>query len=153
VFKVYIFHVEYHPVFTWYAQCVTFNSFPSTNIELVYNFTSLFFLYGFPLIMITFCYTRILCEIYRINAEERNGKQVGKALRASHKIAHIMFGWVVSILFCRKWTATFKHGGIAQGQNSDAEDDFNHCCDFFPVLDTVQCHVPLVIWVNCNIQI
>lgn len=72
--KSFIFHVETHPVFKWYEQCVTFNSFPSQEYELAYNFFGFVFLYGIPLIMIIVCYSRILFEIYRINALKKNGK-------------------------------------------------------------------------------
>lgn len=67
----FIFHVETHPIFKWYQQCVTFNSFPNADFELVYNFFGFTFLYGVPLVTIVSCYFRILLEIWRINSRRR----------------------------------------------------------------------------------
>jgi len=76
-FKPFVFHVESHPDFSWYKQCVTFNSFASPLAELAYNLFGFFFLYVFPMLMIIFCYSSILLEMHRV-ARLQNGKQNGK---------------------------------------------------------------------------
>ena len=58
-----IFHIEYHPQYTWYAQCVTFNFFPSPAHELAYNLFNLFTIYGLPLAVIVVSYALILLEM------------------------------------------------------------------------------------------
>jgi hypothetical protein len=75
LFQSYVFHVQRHPVFTWYEQCVTFNSFGSEASELVYNFFGFLFMYGFPMIVIVICYLSILYEIYKVNALKKNGER------------------------------------------------------------------------------
>ncbi|ESP00340.1 hypothetical protein LOTGIDRAFT_140886 [Lottia gigantea] len=58
-----IFHVERHPVYEWFTQCVTFNFFPSPSHELAYNLFNVIAVYGLPLVIITGTYSLILCEI------------------------------------------------------------------------------------------
>lgn len=66
-----IFHVETHPIFNWYQQCVTFNSFPNPEWELAYNYFGFVFLYAIPLFTIVVCYLCILCKIWRVNSEKK----------------------------------------------------------------------------------
>ncbi|CAL1527361.1 unnamed protein product, partial [Lymnaea stagnalis] len=66
-----IFHVETHPIFRWFQQCVTFNFFPSPDHELAYNLFSIIALYGLPLAIITSAYCVILC---RISKKSRQSK-------------------------------------------------------------------------------
>ncbi|KAL5004678.1 hypothetical protein ScPMuIL_018134 [Solemya velum] len=58
-----IFHVEHHPVHTWFTQCVTFNFFPTPMHELAYNLFNIITVYGLPLTIISTSYIIILCEI------------------------------------------------------------------------------------------
>nr|CAP19988.1 G protein coupled receptor [Crassostrea gigas] len=58
-----IFHVETHPKYRTFRQCVTFNFFPSHNHELAYNLFNLITLYALPLLIITTSYSLILWEI------------------------------------------------------------------------------------------
>ncbi|XP_031784266.1 adipokinetic hormone receptor isoform X1 [Nasonia vitripennis] len=60
-----VFHVEAHPTFTWYEQCITFNTFPSFTHELTYSLFGMVMMYWFPLIVIIYTYTSILAEMYR----------------------------------------------------------------------------------------
>ncbi|GFO14810.1 gonadotropin-releasing hormone receptor [Plakobranchus ocellatus] len=66
-----IFHVERHPQFPWFQQCVTFNFFPTPDHELAYNLFSIIALYGLPLFIITSAYCVILC---RISKKSRQSK-------------------------------------------------------------------------------
>ncbi|XP_076103116.1 adipokinetic hormone/corazonin-related peptide receptor variant I-like isoform X3 [Mytilus galloprovincialis] len=67
-----IFHVDRHPKYTWFTQCVTFNFFPTTAHELAYNLFNLTTLYGLPLIIISVSYCSIL---YQISKKTRQSKE------------------------------------------------------------------------------
>ncbi|XP_043483308.1 gonadotropin-releasing hormone II receptor-like isoform X2 [Leptopilina heterotoma] len=60
-----VFHVENHPNFTWYQQCITFNTFPSSTHELTYSLFGMLMMYWVPLTVIIYTYTSILIEIYK----------------------------------------------------------------------------------------
>ena len=60
-----IFHVEKHPKFPSFEQCVTFNSFPNQAVEQAYNFVGFVAMYAIPLSTILFCYGSIVCVLYR----------------------------------------------------------------------------------------
>lgn len=51
--QVYIFHVEAHPNFPWYTQCVTFHSFPSPAWEMAYTVFGIIMIYLMPLVKFT----------------------------------------------------------------------------------------------------
>nr|CAD7445876.1 unnamed protein product [Timema bartmani] len=63
--QIVLFHVEPHSKVSWYAQCVTFHSFPSKTQELTYLVFGMAMMYGIPLLVIIFTYVSILLEIYR----------------------------------------------------------------------------------------
>uniref|UniRef100_T1J812 G-protein coupled receptors family 1 profile domain-containing protein n=1 Tax=Strigamia maritima TaxID=126957 RepID=T1J812_STRMM len=67
-----VFHVQRHPDYPFFEQCVTFNSFPTDNHELAYNMFCMLAMYGVPLLVIVFVYTRILCEISNKSRETRD---------------------------------------------------------------------------------
>ncbi|CAL1289484.1 unnamed protein product [Larinioides sclopetarius] len=60
-----IFHVETHPEYPQFVQCVSFNFFPTLYHKMAYNIFCLLAVYGVPLSVIIFCYSRILWEISR----------------------------------------------------------------------------------------
>lgn len=62
-FQSVIFHVETHPKYRTFTQCVTFKFFPSANHELAYNLFNLITLYALPLLIITTSYSLILWKI------------------------------------------------------------------------------------------
>ncbi|ODM93261.1 Gonadotropin-releasing hormone II receptor [Orchesella cincta] len=102
-----IFHVEVHPEFRWYQQCITFNSFPSRNVELAYNLISFFFLYVLPMLTIIFCYARILAELYRVNSQKQNDdmlrrSNLGVLGRAKVRMLKMTVIIVATFVFC--WT-------------------------------------------------
>lgn len=66
---MFVFHVERHPDYLWYEQCITFNSFSSRHLEVIYVFFGMFMMYGLPLLVIIFSYVSILGEIYRRSVE------------------------------------------------------------------------------------
>ncbi|KAK2148862.1 hypothetical protein LSH36_479g02006 [Paralvinella palmiformis] len=66
-----IFHVEHHPVYNWFTQCVTFNFYPTPAHELAYNLFNMAALYGVPLLIIIISYTLILWEISKKSRESR----------------------------------------------------------------------------------
>lgn len=70
-FQCVIFHIEYHPDYAWFAQCVTFNFFPTAAHELAYNLFNIITVYGLPLIVIIISYTIILCEITKKSRESK----------------------------------------------------------------------------------
>ncbi|GIY03814.1 gonadotropin-releasing hormone II receptor [Caerostris darwini] len=63
-----IYHVENHPEFPKFMQCVNHNFFPTPYHELAYDMFCLIIVYGAPLSIILFCNGRILwviCKKYR----------------------------------------------------------------------------------------
>ncbi|XP_064608084.1 adipokinetic hormone/corazonin-related peptide receptor variant I-like [Liolophura sinensis] len=66
-----IFHVETHPEFQWFTQCVTFNFFPSKKHELAYNLFNAITVYGLPLVIISISYISILWKISQKTKESR----------------------------------------------------------------------------------
>lgn len=70
-FQSVIFHVEHHPQFAWYTQCVTFNFFPTAKHELAYNLFNIITLYGLPLLIISASYSLILFEISKKTRQSR----------------------------------------------------------------------------------
>ncbi|XP_044019876.1 gonadotropin-releasing hormone II receptor isoform X1 [Aphidius gifuensis] len=64
-----VFHVEVHPNYTWYEQCITYNAFASDGHELMYSIFGMVMMYFFPLIIIIYTYSSILLEIYRKSRE------------------------------------------------------------------------------------
>ncbi|KAJ8304005.1 hypothetical protein KUTeg_017588, partial [Tegillarca granosa] len=68
-----IFHVERHPKYTWYTQCVTFNFFPTPKHELAYNLFNVITVYALPLVIITTSYSLIL---YSISKNARQAKRL-----------------------------------------------------------------------------
>ncbi|XP_023238221.1 uncharacterized protein LOC111637048 [Centruroides sculpturatus] len=65
VFASIIFRVQEHPEFPQFIQCVSFNFFPTEWHQTAYNLFCLLALYGVPLFIIIYCYSRILWEISR----------------------------------------------------------------------------------------
>lgn len=60
-----IFRVQEHPEYPQFIQCVSFNFFPTEWHQTAYNLFCLLALYGIPLFIIIYCYSRILWEISR----------------------------------------------------------------------------------------
>ncbi|XP_068994293.1 adipokinetic hormone/corazonin-related peptide receptor variant I-like [Neodiprion pinetum] len=71
-----VFHVDNHPVFTWYEQCITYNTFPSYTHELTYSLFGMITMYALPLIVIIFSYASIIIEIYKRSRESFTGKSL-----------------------------------------------------------------------------
>ncbi|ODM93483.1 Gonadotropin-releasing hormone II receptor [Orchesella cincta] len=106
--QVFIFHVETHPEFPWFEQCVTFNFFPGPGVELAYNFFGFFFLYVLPLIVIIFCYFRILYEIHEANKgkrnEDENHTRSNRGTLGRAKIRTLKMTLIMVATFCLCWT-------------------------------------------------
>ncbi|XP_040581282.1 adipokinetic hormone/corazonin-related peptide receptor variant I [Lepeophtheirus salmonis] len=81
--QMYIFHVESHPKYPWYTQCVTFNSFPSQAYETAYTIFGMIMMYLFPLIVIIVTYTIILTTIFKKSNASRNESRNNTGLRRS----------------------------------------------------------------------
>ncbi len=77
VFQSVIFHVEHHPHYPWFADCVTFNFFPTPSHELAYNLFNLVTVYGVPLLIILVSYSLILREVIKKTQESRGTGQHG----------------------------------------------------------------------------
>ncbi|XP_055898593.1 adipokinetic hormone/corazonin-related peptide receptor variant I-like [Biomphalaria glabrata] len=60
-----IFHIERHPNFPWFLQCVTFNFFQNDSQELAYDMFSFVAVYVNPLLVIVMAYTLILIKLSR----------------------------------------------------------------------------------------
>lgn len=58
-----IWQVMSHPDFPWYYQCATFGAFSTPTMELMYGISVMMLTYGFPLVIILFCYLGIWVRI------------------------------------------------------------------------------------------
>ncbi|XP_066983882.1 adipokinetic hormone/corazonin-related peptide receptor variant I-like [Macrobrachium rosenbergii] len=103
--QMFIFHVEAHPEFPWFQQCVTFNSFPSPTYELVYIVAGFVAMYALPLTTIVICYGSIVIVLYRKDvisrdpADERRAPSLG---RAKTRTLHMTLIIVMVFFLC--WT-------------------------------------------------
>lgn len=68
-----VFRVETHPNFTWFTQCITFNTFPSDVHKVSYTLFGMVVMYWVPLIVIFYTYTSIFVEICRRSQERNEG--------------------------------------------------------------------------------
>ncbi|XP_063596060.1 gonadotropin-releasing hormone receptor-like [Penaeus indicus] len=100
-----IFHVEQHPEYPWFEQCVTFNSFPSPTVELMYNVAGFLAMYAIPLCTIVFCYGSIVIVLYRKDvfsrdaSDERHAPSLG---RTKTRTLHMTLIIVTVFFLC--WT-------------------------------------------------
>ncbi|KAG8229436.1 hypothetical protein J437_LFUL000958 [Ladona fulva] len=78
----FIFHVETHPNYTDYKQCVTFHSFPNRELEVAYSMFGNIVMYIIPLIVISFCYASIFRELSK-KSMEHQGRAVER--EATHE--------------------------------------------------------------------
>lgn len=76
MFQSVIFHLERHPNYTWYHQCVTFNFFPSHDHELAYNLFNFVAVYLVPLIVIIVSYALILRVMSKKARENRGQSEI-----------------------------------------------------------------------------
>lgn len=60
-----IFHIKFHPKYTFYRQCVTFGFYPTEQHEMVYNLFCLIMLYLAPLTIIIVFYGAIVLTIFK----------------------------------------------------------------------------------------
>ncbi|XP_024936124.1 gonadotropin-releasing hormone II receptor isoform X2 [Cephus cinctus] len=101
-----VFHVESHPKFTWYEQCITYNFFPSDAHELTYSLFGMVMMYGFPLTVIIYTYSSILVEIYK-----RSRESVSDRIRRSSlgflgraRIRTLKMTIIIVVVFFVCWT-------------------------------------------------
>ncbi|KAK7065922.1 hypothetical protein SK128_018508, partial [Halocaridina rubra] len=103
--KSIIFHVEKHPDFPGFEQCVTFNSFPSPTYELIYNIAGFVAMYALPLTTIVICYGSIVIVLYRKDvlsretADERHAPSLG---RTKTRTLHMTL--IIVMVFALCWT-------------------------------------------------
>ncbi|KAK0067007.1 gonadotropin-releasing hormone II receptor [Biomphalaria pfeifferi] len=77
-----IFHLEYHPVFTWFSQCITFNFFSSELDEMVYDVFVFVAVYAAPLLIMVTMYTLILIKLCRQHTKhDVTGKPSSHAIK------------------------------------------------------------------------
>lgn len=69
-----VFHLETHPNYTCYTQCITFNFFPSYVHEVSYTLFGMLIMYWFPLVVIFYTYSSIFMEICRRSKEKSEDK-------------------------------------------------------------------------------
>ena len=70
-----VFHVEKHPQFQWYEQCVTifFTSTLSREYEFLYFLMGMMFLYVLPFIVILVTYGGIIWHLHTKSRRGRGG--------------------------------------------------------------------------------
>ena len=68
-----VFRVLPHPQYTHvnFVQCIDKDAYNSNTTRLLYLFSSLFFMYLLPLLVIIFCYTGIVVSLARRSAPRR----------------------------------------------------------------------------------
>ena len=71
--QIYIFHVDTHPKFTWYTQCVDFGSYPSPAWQQAYMLFDAVLLFFVPLAVIIVTYTIILITINKNRRDIASG--------------------------------------------------------------------------------
>ncbi|PSN54063.1 hypothetical protein C0J52_03123 [Blattella germanica] len=103
---VFIFHVQQHPVFTWYEQCLDFDMFPTQLYQFWYRILNMVLVYGFPLLVIFISYACILTEIFRryqLSSDENFRRSslvfLNRAKNRTLKMAIIIF-----VVFFICWT-------------------------------------------------
>ncbi|XP_042900353.1 adipokinetic hormone/corazonin-related peptide receptor variant I-like isoform X2 [Parasteatoda tepidariorum] len=89
-----IFHLESHPDYPEFIQCVSFNFFPTKYHKMAYNIFCLLALYGVPLVIIIFCYSCILWEISKRSRDNdgdlsQESRYRGRPCLRRSDIAHI----------------------------------------------------------------
>uniref|UniRef100_A0A1B0DK44 G-protein coupled receptors family 1 profile domain-containing protein n=1 Tax=Phlebotomus papatasi TaxID=29031 RepID=A0A1B0DK44_PHLPP len=72
-----IFHVQQHPDFPGFWQCVTFGFFATPRMEAAYNLFCLTAMYFGPLAAISIAYTAIVCEISNRSDRSRTKDEGG----------------------------------------------------------------------------
>ncbi|XP_046592124.1 adipokinetic hormone/corazonin-related peptide receptor variant I isoform X1 [Neodiprion lecontei] len=101
-----VFHVDNHPVFTWYEQCITYNTFPSYTHELTYSLFGMITMYALPLIVIIFSYASIIIEIYKRSRESFTDKMRRSSLGflGRAKIRTLKMTIIIVLVFFVCWT-------------------------------------------------
>ncbi|KAK0076177.1 hypothetical protein PV325_005788, partial [Microctonus aethiopoides] len=104
--QIVVFHVETHPEFTWYQQCITYNVFPSDSHELTYSLFGMIMMYCFPLIVIIYTYSSILMEIYRKSRESAYDRMRRSSLGflGRAKIRTLKMTIIIVVVFFVCWT-------------------------------------------------
>ncbi|KAK4305625.1 hypothetical protein Pmani_022483, partial [Petrolisthes manimaculis] len=72
-----IFHVDSHPLFDNFHQCVTFGFFKTQAEEVTYNIFCLVAMYFLPLVVIIIVYFRILWEISQNSRDSKKASRGG----------------------------------------------------------------------------
>ncbi|CRK87306.1 CLUMA_CG001108, isoform A [Clunio marinus] len=100
-----IFHVDTHPIFSNFTQCVSFNVL-STSGEFAYNILCLLMMYAVPLLIIVFSYGSIYYEIFqksRIKNSDRFRRSSINVLgRAKRRTLRMTITIVIVFIVC--WT-------------------------------------------------
>ncbi|CAK9824124.1 Adipokinetic hormone/corazonin-related peptide receptor variant I [Anthophora retusa] len=101
-----VFHLESHPNYPCYLQCVTFNTFPTHTHEITYSFFGMLTMYCFPLVVIIYAYVSILLEICRRSKKSEVDKirrsSMGFLTRA--KIRTLKMTVIIVAVFFICWT-------------------------------------------------
>ncbi|KAH7643064.1 gonadotropin-releasing hormone receptor-like [Dermatophagoides farinae] len=75
-----VFHTESHPQYPDFVQCVSYNSLTERQ-EILYSTFGIAALYLIPLVIIIFCYARIIWEIYKRSIQSSKEKSRIRTLR------------------------------------------------------------------------
>ncbi|XP_035783587.1 gonadotropin-releasing hormone receptor-like isoform X1 [Anopheles albimanus] len=102
----FIFHVETHPNYTQFYQCVTYHFFEEEIYEIIYNVLGMCFMYALPLVVILYCYGSIYYEIFSRtnprNLESFRRSSIDVLGRAKRKTLRMTITIVIVFVVC--WT-------------------------------------------------
>ncbi|CAL8069182.1 unnamed protein product [Orchesella dallaii] len=109
---VLIFHVESHPKFPWYTQCVDFNAFSKPEYELMYRIFGMVMMYALPFILLVVLYGSIAVELYKLSRSSATSFQTPDGLRTTvrgenierAKVKSIQMTFVIAAAFLVCWT-------------------------------------------------
>lgn len=107
-----IFHIESHPLYDWFQQCVVYNFFKSPAHQMAYLMFTFFAMYLLPLIVITVSYTIILYVVIKKTRETKaNQHATNGGLRRSGtgnigraKVKTLKMTLIIVIAFILCWT-------------------------------------------------
>ncbi|XP_014238339.1 gonadotropin-releasing hormone II receptor isoform X3 [Trichogramma pretiosum] len=100
-----VFHVEAHPDYPWYEQCVTFNTFSSVTHERIYAVFGMITMYWIPFIVIIYTYTSIIVEMYKRSRSTTTGiRRSSLGFLGRARVRTLKMTIIIVLVFFVCWT-------------------------------------------------